>query len=140
MKKEEIVKAFNTEQDLFDPQENELYMLDVGGEGETVYGVMIARIIPKGEELKELVQKYGDGSITQFALGCIPAPGAWCGNKYGDMIQIGFDGTYNDDCGCEPNDDVAQEEIAGFAQSLADDGIADRLVLAEDFDKGATVA
>ncbi len=51
MTKEEIVKAFNTEHDLYDPKKNELYILDVGGEGETVYGVMIAHIIPEGEKL-----------------------------------------------------------------------------------------
>ncbi len=74
----------------------------------------------------------GDGSLTQFALGCIPAPGACCGNKYGHMVQIGFDGTYNDKYGCEPNEEVAQQEIATFAQSLVDDGTAARLVLADE--------
>ena len=132
MTKEEIVKAFNTEHDLYDPKENELYILDVGGEGETVYGVMIACIIPEGEKLKKAMRDMGDGSLTQFALGCIPAPGACCGNEYGHMVQIGFNGTYNDQYGCEPNDEVAQQEIAAFAQSLVDDGTAARLVLADE--------
>ena len=137
MEEKEIFEALNAEHDLYDPQENILYVLDRNDEGKT-YGVQEVHITPKGPELVKILRDYAEewkielpSVMMQWSFGCIPAPGCCCGNEYGYIDWCGFD-TLPDDASDEDIERIGEQEISWYAKSLVEEGIAERLVVDTD--------
>lgn len=92
----DIVHALRDEKSVYDKTNKILYMPDVAGEPKKWYGIQIFHLADR-PDLPELLKKH-DG-ITNYCLGCIPAPGA-CQNP-------------DDECGWsewEPFDDSYEED------------------------------
>ena len=105
-----IILALRDEKSVYDKKNHVLYMPDVSIEPETWYGIQVFHLANR-PDLEEQIKVDG---ITQYCLGCIPAPGA-CQNRddeYGWSEWYPFD----DSCNVEDDDDYSLlSELLCFA-------------------------
>ena len=145
MNANEIFAALNNEQDLYDPQENELFVLDRNDKGR-IYGVQVVHFAQKGAELAKLIRDFAEKHLLtiecggpapkrdwamQFAFACIPAPGACCGSEHGYIEWDGF-GPIDDDASEEDIRAIGDADLDDYAKSLVAEGTAARLVTGDD--------
>ena len=90
----DIVLALREEKSVYDKTNNILYMPDVSEEPKTWHGIQVFYLADR-PDLEEQIKVDG---ITQYCLGCIPAPGA-CQNhydEYGWSEWEPFDNSYGE--------------------------------------------
>lgn len=76
----DIVLALREEKSVYDKKHHVLYIPDVAGEPNKWYGIQVFHLTDR-PDLEEQIKVDG---ITQYCLGCIPAPGA-CQNPDDDF-------------------------------------------------------
>ena len=122
-----IILALREEKSVYDKKHHLLYMPDVAGEPLKWYGLQVFHIADR-PDLPELLKKH-DG-ITQYCLGCIPAPGA-CQNpedEYGWSEWEPFDDSYEEDT----NEYYLLSALLEFAYHKFANRDADEIEIRED--------
>jgi len=118
MNKYEAEQALLQELSLYDKVENVLYLPDISSEPYHFYGIQEFYLsVPE----KEIRKEYE--TISEFCAGCIPAPGASGGNKYGYARFTGFDMPEDRD---ETEEEI-REQLSWYIDKLEGKGILARL-------------
>ena len=89
-----IILALRDEKSVYDKTNKILYMPDVSIEPETWHGIQVFHLADR-PDLEEQINVDG---ITQYCLGCIPAPGAYQNrnDEYGWSEWHPFDNSYEE--------------------------------------------
>ena len=106
---EKISNALLDECAIYDKANNLVYITDVSGEPETLYGIQVYTLRIYGKELADAMLKTDCKDLTGFCLGCIPAPGSAATNEWGFSKQY--------DCGDATADyEKMRENLRRFVQ------------------------
>ena len=116
-----VVEALLKEESLYDKVDNVLYYPDTSSHPYRFHGIQEFHIaVPAEEILKEY------DSITEFCLGCIPAPAANSENENGYARFIEF---YVPEEDRDETENEIREELSWYVARLEEDGILSQLVV-----------
>ena len=122
----DIVLAIGDEKSVYDKTNKILYMPDISIEPETWHGIQVFHLANR-PDLEEQIKADG---ITQYCLGCIPAPGA-CqnrNNEYGWSEWHPFDNS----CNVEEDEYPLLSELLFFAYNKFGERDSSEIEIRED--------